>query len=92
MEMQTGNQKPTQCQRIVRYLKDFGTITQFEALKDLGIMRLASRISEMRSNGVGIDSEFITITNRYGEKIKIKRYKLSDDELKRQGEKKSNAI
>lgn len=40
--------RPTQCERIIKYLKDFGSITQYQALQDLGIMRLASRISELQ--------------------------------------------
>lgn len=45
------NSRPTQCERIIKYLKDFGSITQYQALQDLGIMRLASRISELQKNG-----------------------------------------
>lgn len=39
--------KPTQNQRILDYIAEFGSITQFEALQDLGVMRLASRISDL---------------------------------------------
>ena len=45
------NTRPTQCDKIVRYLNEFGSITQLEALQDLGIMRLASRISELKKEG-----------------------------------------
>ncbi len=34
----------TQCQRILRHLKDYGSITSVEAMREYGIMRLASRI------------------------------------------------
>ena len=50
--------KTTQNQRILNYLKEFGSITQLEALKDLGIMRLASRISELRAMGTKIVGGF----------------------------------
>ena len=40
------NHKPTQNERIIRYMEYFGSITQVEALQDLGVMRLASRISD----------------------------------------------
>ena len=39
---------PTQNQRIIDYINQFGSITQLEALRDLGVMRLASRISDLK--------------------------------------------
>ena len=66
--------KPTQNERILKYISDFGSITQLEALADLGIMRLASRISDLKMKGYDIDSSYISVKNRYGEKCKIKRY------------------
>lgn len=68
------NKKPTQCERIRKYLKDFGSITQLQALSDLGIMRLASRISEMRQAGEAIEDRIIEVKNRYGETCRIKEY------------------
>ena len=38
----------TQSERIRRHLSDFGTITSLEAMQEYGIMRLASRISELK--------------------------------------------
>ena len=70
------NERPTQTNRVLQYMKDFGSITQWDALRDLGVMRLASRVSELRKNGVNIESDFITIKNGYGEKCNIKRYYL----------------
>ena len=71
------NSNPTQCTRILDYLKQFGSITQREALNDLGIMRLASRISELRKNGYEINSKMISVTNRFGETCNIKQYFMS---------------
>lgn len=70
----SNNSRPTQCQRIERYINDFGSITTLEAVNDLGILRLASRISEMRKNGYDIKDEQVAVKNRYGEKCYIKRY------------------
>ena len=72
--------KPTQNERILSYMKQFGSITQLDALKDLGVMRLASRISDMKSMGVPIVSTVETVKNRYGEKTYIKRYSLKEGE------------
>lgn len=72
------NSKPTQNQRILDYIKEFGSITQLEALRDLGVMRLASRISDLKGRGVKIVSKMEVIENRYGEKCFIKRYSLEE--------------
>lgn len=66
----------TQKERILRHLQDVGTITSAEAMYEYGIGHLASRISEMRQNGVPIKSETESSTNRYGEKISYSRYRL----------------
>ena len=75
-----NNQRSTQANRVLQYMRDFGCITQFDALRDLGVMRLASRVSELRKNGVDIKSDFVTVKNRYGEKCAIKRYYLGEGE------------
>ena len=69
---------PTQNVRIIEYMKEFGEITQLEALRDLGVMRLASRISDLRKRGYKITGEMKTVENRYGEKCHVKSYKLDN--------------
>ena len=69
--------KPTQNEKILQYIDDFGSITQLEALRDLGVMRLASRISDLKRLGYPITSTIETVNNRYGEKCRIKRYSLA---------------
>lgn len=68
--------KPTQNQRILDYIAEFGSITQLEALQDLGAMRLASRISDLRRLGYPIISTVEPVKNRFEEKCYIKRYRL----------------
>ena len=70
--------KPTQNERILDYIAEFGSITQFEALQDLGVMRLASRISDLKRQGYNITSKTETVKNRYGESCRIKRYSLGE--------------
>ena len=69
-------QKATQAERIIDYMTEFGSITQFDAFKDLGIMRLASRISDLKKAGYPIKSESEIVKNRFGENTCIKRYSL----------------
>ncbi len=66
----------TQNQRVIEYLEQFGSITQLEALRDLGIMRLASRISDLKKQGYRIESTTEAVNNRWEEKCYIKRYRL----------------
>jgi hypothetical protein len=68
--------KPTQNQRILDYIAEFGSITQLEALRDLGVMRLASRVSDLRKQGYNIVSKPEAVKNRYGEPCRIKRYSM----------------
>lgn len=76
------NSKPTQCVRVISYMREFGSITQLEALRDLGVMRLASRISEIKKNpdiyNVRIKDKMQTVKNRYGENCSIKCYSLAE--------------
>lgn len=69
----------TQKERIYKYMKDFGSITQAQAFYDLGVARLAARISEMRYQGIQIVSEQKAGKNRYGETVYFSEYKLKND-------------
>lgn len=75
-----ANSNPTQCSRVLDYIERFGSITQYEALQDLGVMRLASRISELRKQGYEFACEWIKVENRFGETCKVKRYSMRKEE------------
>ncbi len=68
--------KPTQNDRILDYIAENGSITQLEALTELGVMRLASRISDLKRKGYNIISKTETVKNRFDEKCSIKRYSI----------------
>lgn len=71
------NKRNTQCTRLLDYLKDHKEgITQLEALNQLGIMRLTSRICELKEDGYLFKKEMITVLNRFNEKCSIARYTL----------------
>ena len=74
------NSRPNQCDRVIQYIKDFGSITTLEAFTELGIVRLGARISELRKNGVKIEDKPETVKNRYGEKCHIKRYYIKGEQ------------
>ena len=67
--------KVTQIDRINRFLDENGSISQFEAFTDLGIMRLAARINDLKRMGAKIDTQIESHTNRFGETVYCTRYK-----------------
>ena len=71
--------KETQCDRILRHMRDFGTISSLEAIAEYGILRLASRISDLKKRGYKITSTTGTAMNRYGETTHYSVYKLMED-------------
>lgn len=45
-----------------------------QACNDLGETRLSARIFELKEKNVDIDYDWIEVSNRYGEKRRVKRY------------------
>ena len=74
--------KITQCEMIEDYLDTYGEITPLEAMRDLGIYRLASRISDMKKQGLNIKSEMVSVATRNGGRTHIARYSWADDNVK----------
>lgn len=70
--------KTTQCERILRHLRDYGSITQKEAYAEYGITRLASRINDLKKRGCRISSVTVEGKNRYGEATHFSLYRLED--------------
>ncbi|MEE1357654.1 MAG: helix-turn-helix domain-containing protein [Clostridia bacterium] len=68
--------KTTQCDRIIRHLRDYGSITSLEAITEYGILRLASRINDLKKKGYTIVSSPGTGKNRYGEATHYSIYRL----------------
>ena len=71
--------KPTHCEQIVDYMKQFGSINPLEALTDIGCMRLASRISDLKKQGYPIISERVNYKNRLGEAKHFNKYRIMED-------------
>ena len=70
--------KINQRQRIINYIREFGSITSWDAYKDLGITQLATRIKELKELGYEFETKWESSKNRYGEKVDFKRYYLAD--------------
>ena len=64
----------TQHERILAYIDRFGSISPAEAFADLGITKLATRISEMIRKGEKITKRMETNRNRFDEPVHYMRY------------------
>lgn len=64
----------TQCEKVLAYIDRFGSITQMDAYKDLGVMRLAARISDIEKSGIAISRQTETSKNRFGDSVSYTRY------------------
>lgn len=65
----------SQARDVLLYMQENGSITQREALRKLGVGRLAARISELRAEGYNISTEMITVHTKGG-KARVARYYL----------------
>lgn len=65
----------TQYEAILKYIDDFGSITPMQAFSDLGITKLATRISEMTRKGYEFNKTLVTSKNRYGKPVSYMKYK-----------------
>lgn len=66
----------TQCEKILGYIKEHGSITTMDAFMDLGVTRLASRIHDLRSEGYMILGETVKGHNRFGDPVHYMKYSL----------------
>ena len=69
----------TQCERVLKYMEDFGSINPLEAIADLGCMRLASRVSDLKRKGYEIESRRVKSKNRYGKSVHFAEYRLTEE-------------
>jgi hypothetical protein len=66
----------TQTEQVHQYLREYGKITALEALRELGVLRLAARIDDLKKQGVGIASNMIEVRGRNGRKARVAEYRL----------------
>ena len=67
--------KQTQYDQIYRYVKQHGSITPMQAFGQLGITKLATRISEMTSDGsYTVKKTPVVITRKDGTRVRYMEY------------------
>jgi hypothetical protein len=70
--------KANQKQRILDYIRQFGSITSKDAYVDLGITQLGARIDELERDGYSFVKEREKGKNRFNEEVTYKRYYLAN--------------
>jgi hypothetical protein len=58
--------KVLQKERVLDYIRETGSITQLEAIKELGVLRLSAVIFDLKKDGNAIKSELVPVKTRYG--------------------------
>ena len=71
--------KATQCDLVLEFMAANGSITPVEALDELGCMRLASRISDLKRMGHSIRKEMVEKKNPFGDTVRFARYSIAED-------------
>lgn len=66
----------TQNEKVLKHMQDHGSITPLDAMRDYRIMRLASRVSDLKHLGYDIRTEMIEVTNKDGDRVRYARYSL----------------
>ena len=61
-------------ERILNHLKEYGSITSWDAIKEYGCTRLSHYIWLLRKQGYRITDTIIPTLNKYGEKTHYKKY------------------
>ena len=64
-----------QTEMVLRHIELWGKITQRDAYH-MGIYRLASRVNDLRREGVDIKTEMVEVTNADGSKSRVAVYSL----------------
>ena len=67
----------TQCEQVIRHMEESGSITSLEAMQEYGIMRLASRITDLKKAGIPIKREMVSQKNRHGDTVTFAMYSIA---------------
>lgn len=71
-------EKANQRDKILDYIREHGSITQLDALREFGCMRLASRMSDLKKLGYSVKKTMETSRNRYGDTVSYARYTICE--------------
>lgn len=66
----------SQATEIIDFIREHGSITTKQATDLLGCYRLPARVHEMRSFGIPVEKEMVSVLNRKGETCRVARYTI----------------
>lgn len=78
--------KFTQINRILEWCRNCGSITTYEATYNLGILRLASRIVDIKKQGYTVTKTRERVRNQWGEDVSAVRYFITKTDISCQGQ------
>ena len=65
-----------QAQRIHTYLLTGRSLTRLQSWDLLGVLECPARISELRKDGVEINTEMVSVKNKYGESVRVAKWTI----------------
>jgi hypothetical protein len=65
-------------QRVLDAMRGHGSISPWYAINHLGNTRLAATIFTLKKEGYNIQTEIVSGTNKFGDKIKYAKYSIID--------------
>lgn len=68
----------SQCEKLLRYLREHGSITGMECITKLHILNYKGRICDLRQLGYNIETVMETRVNSAGEKTTFARYYMRE--------------
>ena len=69
-----------QKERVMHYIKVYGSISPIEAFYNLGITKLATVVSTLKREGIHFYQEMEKSKNRFGEPVSYMRYWTSEQQ------------
>lgn len=71
---------PSQYDLIKDHLESGKTLTRLEALSELGIMNPTARISELRADGIPVETRMVGVYNRWDAKVKVAQWYIPEQD------------
>lgn len=69
----------TQKEMVLEYMRRNGSISDMDAVYELGVHRLSARIADLRAENYDIVTNMVSCKNRHGKTIRYGEYTLGKD-------------
>ena len=72
------DRKASQCDKVLAFMKQHGSITQADAVYQLNTFRLSARIADLKKRGYDITSVIAEGVDKEGKRVRFARYSLRE--------------